>query len=303
MKTLVIIPTFLGGREHRGRARPGAAPPPPGGHPRGGRLSPDGTAELARAAARSWADRRADPARQGRPGGAYCAGFQRAFAAATRSSCRWTPTCPTCPTGSRPCSPRSTRGPTSPSVPATPRAAPPPTGRWCGSCCPGRQLLRLERARPRCAGRYGRVPGLPGRHPGDGRGQRHQGRRPRGSSWSCRTGHTGSAYVVEVPITFSDRFRGVFQDVLAHHRRGHVAGDVVGPRDRVLRRAAATGPGPRGARDHGHRARYWRRRPGPRGGRAGRPRPCPEPRSVRPGPAVVAQQAGGAGHPGHDQGP
>ena len=175
MKTLVIIPTFLEAEniaDVLGQVRAVA--------PQVDILvvddsSPDGTADLARAAAEELGriDVLSRPSKGGL-GGAY-AGFQRASPRATRSSCRWTPTCPTRPTGSRPCSPRSTTGPTSPSAPLHRGRRHRQLAAGADRAVPGRQLLRLERARPRCAGRHRRVPGLPGRHPGDGRGQCHQG--------------------------------------------------------------------------------------------------------------------------------
>ena len=120
MKTLVIIPTYLEAEniaDVLGQVRSAA--------PQADILvvddaSPDGTADLARAAAEELGqvDVLVRPGKGGL-GGAYRPASSTPSPRATRSSCRWTPTCRTRPTGCRRCSPRSTRAPTSPSARAT----------------------------------------------------------------------------------------------------------------------------------------------------------------------------------------
>ena len=228
------------GREHRGRARPGARRPP-GGHPGGGRLQPRRDGRPGPCRGRAGPDR-AEPAKQRRPGGAY-AGFQRAFAEGYEVVVQMDADLSHPPTGSRPCSPRSTTGPTSPSAPATPRAAPPPTGRWCGSCCPG---PATSTPRTCSASVCGTPP--PGSGPTGPTSWRRSRpvpprRRATGSSWSCRTGRTGSAAMVEVPITFSDRFRGVSK--MSWRIIGEAMSLVTwwGLRDMCCGGVAAAGPG------------------------------------------------------------
>ena len=121
------------------------------------------------------------------------------------------------------------------------------------------QHLRLAAARARRARRHRRVPGLPGRHPVDRRGERHQGHRLRLPARAVVPGPPPGRQDRRGAHHLQRPRPGRVEDVVAHHRRGHVARRLVGPArpraaaQRAGRQAGRRAPGAR-------RSPRWRRR-------------------------------------------
>ena len=216
--------------------------------------SPDGTADIAKAAARgAGRHRRPRPARARTGlGQAYRAGFRWGLDRGYDVLVEMDSDLSARPRGAAVAAAgASRRGPTWPSAPATS-----PAGRSRSWSRHRRALSRWGnryaalRAGPARARRHVGVPGLPGDALA---GIDLDDVRPTATGSRSRW-PTGSrapaARIVEVPIEFVDRERGTSKMSVAHHRRGPAVGDLVG-------RASTAWPahcGPAGNRHAGHAA-------------------------------------------------
>ena len=231
-------PHVPGGREHRRRSRPGPARPRPTSW---WSTTPAPTAPRTwpRPPAGAGPGRRAGPPSRGL-GGAYRAGFKHAFAEGYEVVVQMDADLSHPPERLPRCWARSTRAPTSPSDRAT---CPGPHHQLAVRAhrAPRRQLLRLDRAGAGRARRH-RVPGLPGRHPGDGRASATKATGYGFQLELSYRAHRLGSRIVEVPITFNDRVRGVSK--MSWHIIGEAMSLVTwwGLRDRVLRRGRAPSP-------------------------------------------------------------
>ncbi len=281
MKTLVVIPTYIEAENVADILRRVRAAAPTVDILIVDDNSPDGTADLARAAGEELGQIEVlvRPGKGGL-GVAYRAGFEHGFERGLRGP-RPDGRRLLAPAGEAPRAARhaSRRAPTSPSGRATSPAAARRRGRsGAAPAVAHRQHLRLHDARPAGQRRHGRLPGLPGLAAQGDRGGLHPGHRLR---------LPGRAQLPGAPARGQHR-RGAdhlhrphprrVEDVVAHHRRGHVARDLVG-----LPRPGAGAPGPA-------RRPPPRRRPSPTPPRRSRPAcrrptaPPPSPRRRHPGP-------------------